>query len=34
MTFDASINPVAYEDGDAIFIDTEYDTWKPRFCRC
>ena len=22
MTFDASINPVAYEDGDAIFIDT------------
>ena len=28
MTFDASINPVAYEDGDAIFIDTEYDTWN------
>ena len=23
MTFDASINPVAYEDGEAIFIDTE-----------
>ncbi len=27
-TFDASINPVAYEDGEAIFIDTEYDTWN------
>ena len=28
VTFDASINPVAYEDGEAIFIDTEYDTWN------
>ena len=28
LTFDASINPVAYEDGQAIFIDTEYDTWN------
>ena len=28
MTFDASINPIAYEDGEAIFIDTEYDTWN------
>ncbi len=28
LTFDASINPVAYEDGEAIFIDTEYDTWN------
>ncbi len=28
MTFDASINPVAYEDGEAVFIDTEYDTWN------
>ena len=28
MTFDASINPVAYENGDAVFIDTEYDTWN------
>ena len=28
LTFDASINPVAYEDGDAVFIDTEYDTWN------
>ena len=27
-TFDASINPIAYEDGDAVFIDTEYDTWN------
>ena len=27
-TFDASINPVAYEDGEAIFIDIEYDTWN------
>ena len=28
MTFAASINPVAYEDGEAVFIDTEYDTWN------
>ncbi len=28
MTFDASVNPVAYEDGEAIFIDTERDTWN------
>ena len=27
-TFDASINPIAYEDGEAIFIDTEPDTWN------
>ena len=27
-TFDASINPVAYEDGEAVFIDTEYETWN------
>ncbi len=27
-TFDASINPVAYEDGEAVFVDTEYDTWN------
>ena len=27
MTFDASINPIGYEGGEAIFIDTEYDTW-------
>ena len=28
MTFDASINPIGYENGEAIFIDTEYDTWN------
>ena len=28
VTFDASINPVAYEDGEAVFIDTEMDTWN------
>ncbi len=28
LTFDASINPIAYEDGDAVFIDTEPDTWN------
>ena len=28
MTFDASINPVAYEDGEAVFIDTEPETWN------
>ena len=28
VTFDASINPVAYEDGEAVFIDTEHDTWN------
>ena len=28
MTFNASVNPVAYEGGEAVFIDTEYDTWN------
>lgn len=28
MTFDATINPVVYEGGVPIFIDTEYDTWN------
>lgn len=28
MTFDATINPVAYEDGEAVFIDTELETWN------
>ena len=28
MTFDASINPVAYECGEAVFIDTEAETWN------
>ena len=27
-TFAASINPIAYEDGEAVFIDTETDTWN------
>ena len=27
-TFDASVNPVAYENGEAVFIDTEPDTWN------
>ena len=28
MTFDASVNPIVYEDGEAVFIDTERDTWN------
>ena len=28
VTFDASVNPVVYEGGTPIFIDTEYDTWN------
>ena len=28
MTFDATVNPVRYEGGEPIFIDTEYDTWN------
>ncbi|MBR1419174.1 MAG: DegT/DnrJ/EryC1/StrS family aminotransferase [Synergistaceae bacterium] len=28
MTFDATVNPIAYENGEAIFIDTEPDTWN------
>ena len=28
MTFGATVNPVAYEGGEAVFIDTEYDTWN------
>ncbi len=28
MTFDATVNPVAYEGGEAVFIGTEYDTWN------
>ena len=27
-TFDATVNPVAYEGGEAVFIDTELDTWN------
>lgn len=28
MTFDATVNPVVYEGGVPVFIDTEYDTWN------
>lgn len=28
MTFDATVNPVVYEGGNPVFIDTEYDTWN------
>ncbi len=28
MTFDATVNPVAYEGGEAVFIDTEEDSWN------
>ena len=28
MTFDATVNPVAYQGGEAAFIDTECDTWN------
>ena len=28
MTFDATVNPVVYEGGEPIFIDTEYNTWN------
>lgn len=28
MTFDATVNPVVYESGIPVFIDTEYDSWN------
>ena len=28
MTFDATVNPVKYEGGEAVFIDSERDTWN------
>ena len=28
MTFDATVNPVVYEGGEPVFIDTEPDTWN------
>ena len=28
LTFDATVNPITYEGGEAVFIDTEYDTWN------
>ena len=34
MTFDASCNPIAYESGEAVFIDTEYDTYAVVWWDC
>ncbi|WP_243127684.1 DegT/DnrJ/EryC1/StrS family aminotransferase [Schaedlerella arabinosiphila] len=28
LTFDATVNPIVYEGGEPIFIDSEYDTWN------
>ena len=28
VTFDATVNPVVYEGGVPVFVDTEYDTWN------
>jgi len=28
VTFAATVNPVVYENGEPVFIDTEYDTWN------
>lgn len=28
LTFSATVNPVKYEGGEPVFIDTEYDTWN------
>ena len=28
MTFDATVNPIAYEGGEAVFIDSEYESWN------
>lgn len=28
MTFDATVNPVVYEGGVPVFIDSEYETWN------
>jgi len=28
MTFDATVNPIVYEGGIPVFIDTEYETWN------
>lgn len=28
LTFDATVNPIAYEGGEAVFVDTENDTWN------
>ena len=28
VTFDATVNPILYEGGEPVFIDSEYDTWN------
>jgi len=28
LTFDATVNPILYESGEPVFIDTEYETWN------
>lgn len=28
MTFDATVNPIVYEGGEPVFIDSEYETWN------
>ncbi len=28
LTFDATVNPISYEKGEQIFIDSEYETWN------
>ena len=28
LTFDATVNPISYENGEAVFIDSEYETWN------
>ncbi len=28
VTFDATVNPIVYEGGEPVFIDTEYETWN------
>lgn len=28
MAFDATVNPIVYEGGIPVFVDTEYDTWN------
>ena len=28
LTFDATVNPIVYEGGEPIFIDSEYETWN------
>lgn len=32
LTFDATVNPVVYEGGEPVFIDSEYETWNMDPC--